>query len=119
MPSFYCNTFSLTTSQYPYFSQNQEALADLQHYQEKEGNKMLMFGGNEASCSKEHVKQEGIACGFHGFYGEFDQKCMLINDAFFYQKPFNSDGQLQCDVEQVKQLISNNHDEGKEMLYYY
>ncbi|KAG6432803.1 hypothetical protein SASPL_104390 [Salvia splendens] len=65
-----------------------------------------MFGGSEASCDGSCSKQEGIACSFH------DQKFSgMIND----QKPFNSDVQLQCDVEQVKQLISNNHDESNEI----
>ncbi|KAH6765531.1 myb domain protein 36 [Perilla frutescens var. hirtella] len=75
----YCNnsdSFSLTaaTSQYPYYSQNQEGLVDLQYnYHGKESNSnnnMLVFGGNEASCSssdgscgKDHVKREEIACG--------------------------------------------------------
>ncbi|XP_047973623.1 transcription factor RAX2-like [Salvia hispanica] len=124
LPSLYCNnsdTFSLTTSQYPYFPQNQEL------YNGKESSNMLMFGGNEASCSssdsKDHVKQEEIACGFQGLYGGFDQKFML-HEAFVDEKPVN----LGSDMELVKQLISNdnssalvfNHDEGKrEMVYYY
>ncbi|KAL1558167.1 transcription factor MYB36-like [Salvia divinorum] len=144
LPSLYCNnsdTFSLTTSQYPYFLQNQEALLDPQCYNinGKESSNMLMFGGNEASCSssdgscsKDHVKQEEIACGFQGFYGGFDQgnQKFMLHDAFVDQKPINL-GSSQCDMELVKQLISSNnssslvfnHDEGKsderEMVYYY
>ncbi|XP_041989486.1 transcription factor MYB36-like [Salvia splendens] len=130
LPSLYCNnsnTFSLTTSQYPYFPQNQE------FYNGKESSNMLMFGGNEASCSssdsKDHVKQEEIACAFQGLYGGFDQgdQKFMLHDAFIDQKPIN----LGSDMELVKQLISNdnssglvfNHDEGKseerEMVYYY
>ncbi|KAG6415129.1 hypothetical protein SASPL_122531 [Salvia splendens] len=127
LPSLYCNnsdTFSLTTSQYPYFPQNQEL------YNGMESSNMLMFGGNEASCSssdsKDHVKQEEIPCGFQGLYGGFDQgnQKFMLHEAFVDQKPVN----LGCDMELVKQLISNdnssglvfNHDEGKrEMVYYY
>ncbi|XP_057781841.1 transcription factor MYB36-like [Salvia miltiorrhiza] len=123
--SLYSDTFSLTTSQYPYFPQtNQEPLPDL-------CNNMLVFGGNEASCSssdsRDHhhhrVKQEEIGCGFQGFYGGFDQE----NHKFMLHDPFLDD-QKPSGINLIggdggSSGLVFNHDEGKsderETLYYY
>ncbi|KAI3461390.1 hypothetical protein Pfo_018053 [Paulownia fortunei] len=129
-----CNSdnFSLSTSQYSYYQQNQEGLVDLQYYPVKDNN-MLIFGGNEASCSssdgscsqishgKDHVKQEEMGClqGFTSNGFEENQKFMLHYgnfhgdplSAFLDQKPNGilENSQLQCDLEEVKQLISTGN----------
>ncbi|KAI3450615.1 hypothetical protein Pfo_007280 [Paulownia fortunei] len=131
----YCNSNNppLFTSQYSYYQPNQEGnLVDFQYYPVKDN--MLMFGGNEASCSssdgscsqisygKDHVKQEEMGClqGFISNGLEENQKFMLhcgenINgdhgdplSSFLNQKPnaVLENSQLQYDLEEVKQMIT-------------
>ncbi|KAG8371288.1 hypothetical protein BUALT_Bualt13G0071900 [Buddleja alternifolia] len=128
-PQNFLYNFPLSTTQYcsSYYQQNQEGLVDLQYNFNpvKDNNNMLIFGGNDqASCSssdgscsqisygnKDHVKQEEIVGQFQGLINS--------NNGFHnYGKNFNGDpimsglvnSQLQCDLEEVKQLISNGND---------
>ncbi|KAK6144368.1 hypothetical protein DH2020_021188 [Rehmannia glutinosa] len=134
--------FSLSTTQYSYNyqqSQDQGFVDNLQYcyYPGKlDNNNMLIFGGNDqascsssdGSCSKDHViKQEDQMGYFQGFSA----------NAFADQKPNygileNNNSQLECDLEEVKGLISSgignynsllftdeNKTDERGMYYYY
>ncbi|PIN20801.1 Transcription factor, Myb superfamily [Handroanthus impetiginosus] len=132
--------FPLPRSQYPYnYQQIQEGLVDLQYYPGKDNNNgMLIFGGNEASCSssdgscsqisygKDHMKQQQEMGCFKGFvsnsafeenqkyilhYGEYDHHYGDQISAFLDQKPngFLENTQLECDLEEVKQVFSSGN----------
>ncbi|CAA2973359.1 transcription factor RAX2-like [Olea europaea subsp. europaea] len=125
------------TNQCSYYSQNQESLMDLKYYPVKDQN-MLMFGGNEASCSssdgsfslisyRKDVKQEEMGC-FQGFLIEENKKFMLDYGKINSDDPLSTfsddhekengifgNSQLQYDLEEVKELISTG--DGNNMFF--
>ncbi|XP_022887849.1 transcription factor RAX2-like [Olea europaea var. sylvestris] len=121
---YYNTAIPSFTNQYSYYLQNQDGLMDSQYYYPVKDQNMIMFNGNEVSCSSsdgscsqisysKDVKQEEMGC-FQGFmldYGNIHGDYPLNTFSDDHQKGSGILGncQLQYDLEEVKEIISTGH----------